>query len=96
MVRAAGPGGKIVVSVFNGNFFDRNAKPIYESIRNIVGKFDEDDFNYAKNEFSTQWYFSHWFSRSEIEGLMRKAGCSNIRTTEIDNIGLFVTGEVSR
>jgi hypothetical protein len=96
MVRAAGHDGRIVVSVFNGSAFRQHAEEVYTSIRNIVGKFDKSDFNYSENEFVPQSYYSHWFTRAEIEELMKKAGCSNIRTKEIDNIGLFVTSEVSR
>jgi len=96
MVRAAGPDGRIVVSVFNGKAFRDHAEDIYTSIRNIVGKFDKSNFNYSNNEFSSQSYYSHWFTRTEVEGMMEKAGCSNIRTKEIDNIGLFVTSEVAR
>lgn len=96
MTRAAGPNGRILVSVFNGDAFSKYARDIYASIRNIVGKFDKKDLDYSRNEFISRSYYSHWFTRTEIEGLMKKAGCSNIRTKEIDNIGLFVTSEVSR
>lgn len=96
MVRAAGPDGRIVVSVFNGRAFQKHAKEIYASIKDIVGKFDEDDFDYVENTFATEHYYSHWFTRPEIEGLMKKAGCSNIRTKEIDTIGLFITSEVAK
>jgi len=96
MVMAAGPEGRIVVSVFNGKAFRDHAEDIYTSIRNIVGKFDKDDFDYSSNEFASQSYYSHWFTRTEIEGMMERAGCSNIRTKEIDNIGLFVTSEISK
>jgi SAM-dependent methyltransferase len=96
MVRAAGRDGRVVVSVFNGDGFTKNAENIYTSIRNMVGKFSKADFDYSKHEFSSQSYYSHWFTRAEIEGMMRKAGCTNIRTKEINNIGLFVTSEVSR
>ena len=96
MVRAAGRDGRIVISVFNAKAFREHAEDIYTSIRNIVGKFDKNDFDYSNNEFVSESYYSHWFTRSEIEGMMKKAGCANLKTKEIDNIGLFVTSQISR
>jgi len=95
MVFAAGPKGRIVVSVFDAACFGEIAPILYNSIRKITGKFNRKAFDPDKNEFQTKTYYSHWFSQGEIVESLEKAGAKVMRVTPIRTTlkGLFVVGE---
>ncbi|MCK4478178.1 methyltransferase domain-containing protein [Candidatus Bathyarchaeota archaeon] len=96
MVKIAGTDGRVVVSVFDGAKFEEHAQDIYKSIRNIVGKFDLDDFDFDKTEFASASYYSKWFTFQEAKNFMEKAGCTKIRLRNIQDIALFVTSEIKK
>lgn len=96
MVRIAGTSGRVVVSVFNAAAFRKRAQAIYDSIKNIVGKFNLDDFNFERFEFATGPYYSHWFDRNEVRDMMKKAGCTKTRVESIGDVALFATSEVKK
>jgi SAM-dependent methyltransferase len=77
MVKAAGKGGKIVISVFAAEAFPSEAPKLYKKIEKLTGRFDEKSFNNEKCEFKTKTYYSHWFERKEIEEMIKGAGCQN-------------------
>jgi len=77
MVKAAGKGGKIVVSVFAAESFSSEAPKLYKNVEKLVGKFDENSFDNKKYEFITKTFYSHWFKRKEVEEMIEKAGCQN-------------------
>lgn len=89
MVSAAGPKGRMVVSVFDADCFEEVAPIIYRSIRQITGKFDRKAFDPVKNEFQTRNYYSHWFSQTEIVEELEKAGG---RVKSVTPIGTSLKG----
>ena len=95
MVFAAGPKGKIVVSVFSRECFDEIAPVVYRSIGKITGKFGDEAFDRKKKEFRTGIYYSHWFSEEEIKYYLRKAGAKNLVITPINTAikGFFVVAD---
>lgn len=95
MVRCAGKGGLVIISVFNANSFDKYAGKIYRELKDMVGNFKEPHaFNSTKHEFRSETgYFSNWFEEDKISQLMSKAGCHNMVTKEIGDIALFMIGK---
>ena len=72
MIKLAGIEGKIFISVFNAESFQKNAFAIYKPITKMIGPIDEKQF-FDKNSpdvKSKTGYYSHWFKESEIINLI--------------------------
>jgi len=93
MVRAAGRGDRIVVSVFAAASFRLEAAKLYEQIRDLVGEFQRSDFHIDTCEFDSQSYYSHWFNADEITSVLAAAGCKNIDMQGIGSTGYFIVAE---
>lgn len=70
MLFAVQPGDKLVFSVLAGESFDEMARYLYRDLKPLVGKFDEKAFYHDRYDFITDSYYSHWFTKQEIESLI--------------------------
>lgn len=55
--------GKIVLSVFSAQSFPSKAPKLYRSIKRLTGEFDKTALNEKTSEFTTETYYSHWFTK---------------------------------
>lgn len=97
MAKIAGKDGKIFISVFNAELFEKKANGIYKSLTGIVGKFNNNTvFDIKNHDFKNKDYYSHWFLENEIMNLVHNGlsktniRYSNMVAKKINSIGIIV------
>lgn len=90
MIAAAGPGDRLVISVFDAEAFKREASGLYKHIQALVGDFEKEAFSWETAEFETPSYYSHWFKSEEITGVLKEGRCTDITVQPIDSGGHFI------
>lgn len=80
MVRLADNGGTVLISVFDGRFFERGVEEFYQHNNQLTGEFSNNDVDLAAHELHVRssGYYSHWFTTEELDGLARDAGMETI------------------
>ncbi len=71
MTRLAGKEGFALISAFNGDDFAFAAPQIYNPMKSMVKRIDEDSFDEKKIAFrNSLGYYSQWFTRNQIKKLL--------------------------
>ena len=72
LIRLAGQDGFALISAFNGDDFAFAAPQIYNPMKNMVKKIDEDSFDEQKLAFrNSLGYYSQWFTKNQIKDLLK-------------------------
>jgi len=71
MTRLAGKDGFALVSAFNGDDFAFAAPKIYNPMKSMVKRIDEDSFDETKLAFrNSLGYYSQWFTKNQLHDLL--------------------------
>ena len=71
MIRLAGKDGFVLISAFNGDNFSYAAPRIYNPMKKMVKKIDDDSFDEEKVAFrNSLGYYSQWFTKNQILDLL--------------------------
>ncbi len=72
MLRLAGQDGFTLISAFNGDDFAFAAPQIYNPMKSMVKRIDEDSFDEQKLAFrNSLGYYSQWFTKNQIKDLLK-------------------------
>ena len=71
MKRLAGKDGFVLISAFNGDDFAFVAPKIYNPMKRMVKKIDEDSFDEEKLAFrNSLGYYSQWFTKKQLKDML--------------------------
>ncbi|SRR5579883_17675 len=97
MVKLMGNDGTFFLVVFNGDYFEQGINDFYRMMPECCGEIKNSDINLVTRELhvASSGYYTHWFSKEELIGLVENAGLKNYEIQQA-GIAYFVTGSLSQ
>lgn len=93
MAMTAGSDGRVVATVFNGDYFERGIDDFYRRNPRLCGSLDGATIDLATRELivPATGYYSHWFSEPELWQMADKASVRNVEV-RAEGIALLLVG----
>lgn len=93
---ALNPGDRLLVTAYNADRFEEWSRDVYTHSETLTGPIQIGEFDRPTTTYinPASWFFSHWFSLTELSQLVRDAGFRELRRGPFERLGNFVLCEV--